>query len=120
MGEYHNGYSFSGTIRNRLPRELWCSVESNTPKIISGTEIRWIHSIGLCQPNFSHTTGMNSRKSTVLYRVTHQATSNITECGFHITRGCHRRSGRPRSYSSPTTTSEYPRNAVKIDRKSVA
>ena len=59
---------------------------------------------GLCQPNFSNTTGRNSRNSTVVYSVTHQATSNITECGFHITSGCQRRSGRPRSYSSPTTT----------------
>ena len=35
-GVYHSGYSFSGTIRNKVPSELWCSVESSTPRIISG------------------------------------------------------------------------------------
>src|ERR1039458_9390599 len=38
-GEYHRGYSFSGTIRKSVPSELWCSVESSTPRIIKGTEI---------------------------------------------------------------------------------
>ena len=28
-----------GTIRNSVPSELWCRVESSTPRIISGTEI---------------------------------------------------------------------------------
>ena len=32
-------YSFCGTIRYRVPREDWCSVERITPTIISGTEM---------------------------------------------------------------------------------
>ena len=39
VGLYQSGYIFSGTIRNNVPSELWCNVESSTPAIISGTEM---------------------------------------------------------------------------------
>ena len=55
--------------------------------------------------NRSKTIGLNSSASTIEYRVTHQPTSNMTECGFHMIRGCHTRFGRPRSKRSAPITS---------------
>src|SRR5271166_927247 len=46
--------------------------------------------------------------------MTHQATSNITECGLRMMSGCQMFHGRPRSYMSAAHTSRYPMNAVRM------
>ena len=46
--------------------------------------------------------------------MTHHATSNMTEWGFHMMMACQMAHGRPRSTMSPQITSTYPRNAVRI------
>src|SRR5271157_1021745 len=46
--------------------------------------------------------------------MTHQATSNITECGLRMMSGCQMFHGRPRSYMSAAHTSKYPMNAVRM------
>jgi hypothetical protein len=70
IGVYHSGCIFSGTIRNRLPREDWCSVESRTPRITStGVTVFKLLSIQSSLKRFlngSMTTGANSRDSTVV------------------------------------------------------
>ena len=53
----------------------------------------------------SSTIGENSNASTVVYNMTHHATSNITECGLRMTSGCQMFHGSPRSYISAAHTS---------------
>ena len=55
--------------------------------------------------NFSRMMGANSSESTEVYNMRHQLISHITECGFHMTSGCQKWSGRPRSMISTSTTS---------------
>src|SRR5579872_5467999 len=81
-GVYQNGCNLLGMIRYRLPSELWCSVESKIPATISTGYIALIHLIGAFRSKRSKTLGRNSKKSTVVYVITHMPTSNITECGF--------------------------------------
>ena len=66
MGEYHRPYSLFGTIRYRVPRDDWCSVERITPTIMSGTEMIFMIFSGVCNWKRSNTVGMNSRNSTVV------------------------------------------------------
>jgi hypothetical protein len=87
-------------------------VDSITPRITSGIVMAFTILSGFSQWRRSSSIGLNSSASTVVYRVTHQATSNITECGFHMMSGCQMRYGKPRSNNSATTTRVYPRNAV--------
>jgi len=44
--------------------------------------------------------------------MTHHATSNMTERGFHMMSACQIRWGCPRSKRSARITKRYPRNAV--------
>src|SRR5579872_3859536 len=104
MGEYQSGYSLFGTIRYRLPKEDRCRVERMTPAIMIGSETMRSQRRVRFHWKRSSTTGTNSRARTVVYKVTHQPTSNITEWGFHMMSGCQIRSGRPRSYINANTT----------------
>jgi hypothetical protein len=65
-GDHHRPWSFPGTIRYRLPREDWCSVESTTPAITSGVVMVRSSRRGASRPNASKTTGENSRIRTVV------------------------------------------------------
>ncbi len=87
-GVYQNWWSRVGMIRYSVPSELWCSVERITPKITSGMrQARTIFS-GFCRLKRSSTIGENSSASTVEYSITHQPTSNMTECGLCMMIGC--------------------------------
>jgi len=55
--------------------------------------------------SFSKRMGENSRASTEVYSITHQATSNITECGFHHTMARQMFQGLPRSNMRAQITS---------------
>src|SRR6185369_8966461 len=65
-GEYQNGCSFEGTIRYSVPSELWCNVESTTPRITSGIRTALMTLIAFVRWNRSRTTGENSKASTVV------------------------------------------------------
>ena len=64
--------------------------------------------------SFSRMIGANSNDRTVVYNMRHQLISHITECVFHMTSGCQKWSGRPRSMMRTRTTSRYPMKAVRI------
>src|SRR5664279_3959184 len=119
IGVYQSACSRFGTIRYRDPKEDWCKVDSSTPKIMSGNEMVWIHLMGLWMFNFSRMIGANSRDSTVVYNMRHQLISHITECEFHMTSGCQKWSGRPRSMMRTRTTSRYPMKAVRIAGRTI-
>ena len=78
-GEYHSGLIFSGKIRNNVPIDDWCSVERTMPTMTSGIVIRRMIFSGHCNLNFSKMIGLNSKASTVVYSITHHATSSSGE-----------------------------------------
>ena len=64
-GEYQSGCNFDGAIRNKAPRDDWCSVESITPRIVR-IRVSFTASLrAFLSPSHSKGTGRNSRKSTV-------------------------------------------------------
>jgi hypothetical protein len=111
-GEYQSGWSFSGTIRYSDPSEDWWRVERITPTMTKGMVTARRIRRGHSRFNFSKTTGENSRASTVVYSITHQATSNMTERGFHMTSACQIRCGCPQIAEEAEDLKRYPRNAV--------
>src|SRR4051794_20396410 len=88
IGLYQNGCNLPGTIRYRVPSDDWCKVDRMTPQITSGIKIFRTILSGFCRLKRSSTMGENSSASTAVYSITQYATSNITECGFRMIRGC--------------------------------
>jgi len=112
-GVYHSACNLSGRINNKVPKDDWCKVDNIIPAMTNGMYILFTNLVGISQPNFSQIEGKNSRKSTVVYNITHHATSNIAEWGCHITIGCQMSHGCPKSSSKLNITIRYPRNPVK-------
>src|ERR1017187_7538015 len=104
-GLHQNGCSLLGMIRYRVPSDDWCSVDSSTPRITNTTMTLRMTFSARFSWKCSSTMGENSRASTVVYNITHHATSNITECGLRMTSGCQMFQGNPRSYISAAQTS---------------
>src|SRR5512146_336118 len=77
--EYQSGWSFVGASRKSEPSALWCIVENITERTVSAMSVFFMTPCSFFQPSHSKNGTVNSRKSTVVYIVTHQATSNSAD-----------------------------------------